>query len=126
MFTIRNIDTATVTSCDGLKRVIKAQLKQEIVLDIRFFDVGFFQGSNVVNIRNVEDLRDIIKLASGSSKAVLWCDGLREEVTNSTCQKRGHCYDSDDDLEFEDSRKHVEIKSVRFRTLLTADECWLA
>ncbi len=62
----------------------KLATTQEIVSDIRFFDVGFFQGSNVVNIRNVEDLReawsDIIKLASGSSKAVLWCDGLREEV----------------------------------------------
>ena len=58
MFTLRNINTATVTSCDSeLKRVIKAQLKQEIVSDIHFFDVGFVQGSNVVNIRSVDSVK---------------------------------------------------------------------
>ena len=59
MFTLRSINTTAITSCDNLKRVIKEQLKQEIVSDIRVFDVGFVQGSNVVSIRSAEDLQEV-------------------------------------------------------------------
>ena len=63
----------------------------------------------MVNIRTVEDLHeawsDILKFVSGLNKPVLWCDGLREVTSNATGQKRGHSYDSDDDLETEESQR---------------------
>ena len=51
-FTLRNINTADVKSCDSLKRVIKLQLPKEIIPDINEFDVGLVQGSNMVCIRS--------------------------------------------------------------------------
>ena len=42
-FTLRNIDTALVCSCDDLKIVIRSQLCQDITQED--FDVGYVRGS---------------------------------------------------------------------------------
>ena len=39
-FTLRNVDMVAITSSDCLKKIIRAQLKQEIVPDIHDFHVG--------------------------------------------------------------------------------------
>ena len=57
-FTLRNIDTGSVLSCDCLNRVIKVQLNKEI-MDGNNFDVGFIQDSNLINIQNIEDLKEV-------------------------------------------------------------------
>lgn len=85
-------------SCDCLKRVIKEQLQQEILPDIHSFDVGFIQGSNVVSIRSIEDLRELWSdMLQSASKTVLWCDGLQKEIVSTGQQKHGLEYDSDDE-----------------------------
>ena len=116
MFTLRSINTTAITSCDSLKRVIKEQLKQEIVSDIRVFDVGFVQGSNVVSIRSAEDFQevfsDILRVANSSCKVMLWCDGLREEMVSATGhgQKCGYNWDSEEDSESEECRRPKKKK----------------
>jgi len=45
-FTLRNIDTSRVLSCNNLKSVIRTQLQHDIVSDN--FDVGYVQGTCVV------------------------------------------------------------------------------
>ena len=57
MFTLRNIPSSV--SIDGLKDVIKNQLKDEVCSN---FDVGYMQGSNPVCLRTKEEIwRTILK-----------------------------------------------------------------
>ena len=52
------------------------------------FDVGYLQGSTVVNIRSSKDLNEVWKDIRRGKNIVLWCDGLKE-MTSKT-QKRKH------------------------------------
>ena len=60
-FTLRNINTVEVCSSDKLKRTIKTQLKDDIIVHEEDFEVGVIQGTNVVSIRSLEDMMDVWK-----------------------------------------------------------------
>ena len=57
VFTLRNVNTSLVSSCEALKTLIKEQLKDDIGA-IGHFDIGFLEGTNIVRMRNNEDLEE--------------------------------------------------------------------
>ena len=78
-FTLRHVDPSDITSSDDLKRLIKRNLRDDITLGD--FDVGYMLGTEVIRVRTVEDLRQMlcdIRKASGQN-ATLWCDGLVDD-----------------------------------------------
>ena len=73
------MDPSDITSSDDLKRLIKRNLRDNITLGD--FDVGYMLGTEVIRVRTVEDLRQMlcdIRKASGQN-ATLWCDGLVDD-----------------------------------------------
>ena len=93
MFTIRNVNTKEVNTCDGLKGTIRKQLVCDIVDGP--FDVGFVEGSNVVRIRSKEDLSELWSaLMKPGCKKILWCDGLADGVESVKNNRRKRALDS--------------------------------
>ena len=93
-FTIRDVDTAAISSCDDMKMLIREQLSEDIVTED--FDIGFVNGSSVIRIRNKEDLSDVwAALRKPGNKMTLWCDGLVERRANSRKRVQGEDVDSD-------------------------------
>ena len=79
IFTIRNVDTTVISSCDDLKQ----QLSEDITTDD--FDIGFVDGSSIVRLRNKEDLIEVWSgLRETGSKMTLWCDGLIDRSTRKS------------------------------------------
>ena len=83
------------------------------------FDVGYIQGSTVVNIRSSEDLDEVWNDVR-REKNVLWCDGLKE-VTSKTRKRKQRADDSEDDFD-EDAdigktscKKKKKVAEVRER-----------
>ena len=75
MFTIRDVDTTVISSCDAIKTLIREQLNKDIVSGD--FDIGFVIGSSAVRIHNKNDLLDVwSELRKPGSKMTLWCDVL--------------------------------------------------
>ena len=73
-FTVRNVSTATVTSVDGLKDLIKTQLLGEVA---NKFDLGYIMhGSSVVSLRSKEDILEVWSNVNKGANIILWCDGL--------------------------------------------------
>lgn len=72
-FTLRNVSTATVTSVDGLKDLIKTQLLGEVA---NKFDLGYMHGSSVVSLRSKEDILEVWSNVNKGANIILWCDGL--------------------------------------------------
>ena len=62
------------------------------------FDVGFLQGSTVVNIRSSEDLDEVWNDIRKGRTIVLWCDGLKE-MTSKTRKRKQQADDSEDDFD---------------------------
>lgn len=58
-FTIRNINTSEVRTCECLRDIIREQLAHNIVDGL--FDVGFVDGSHVVRIRSGESILSILR-----------------------------------------------------------------
>lgn len=86
-FTIRDVDTARISSCGAMKALIREQLNDDIVTED--FDVGFLNGSSVVRIRNKKDLFDVWSaLRKPGSKVTLWCDGLVDRRGAGNSRKR--------------------------------------
>ena len=88
IFTLRRIDTGKVTSCDDLKKLIKRQLRDDIV-DWEEFDVGYTdsskRGDKVISIRSIEDLTEVWREIKAHADMIqLWCDGLKLKQTEST------------------------------------------
>ena len=81
---------------------LKNQLNGDIVED---FDVGFFQGTNVVSIRNVEDMKDVWSDIKKGVKVVLWCDGLKMSKRK---RKPVSGDDSDDNFELTPKTKRAK------------------
>ena len=77
---LRDIVVESVSSIPELKNVIKKQLKNDIIEDD--FDVGVMQGTTVVNIRTVENLKEFWLDLKKGVKVLLWCDALKDETTN--------------------------------------------
>ena len=93
-FTICDVDTAAISSCDDMKMLIREQLSEDIVTED--FDIGFVNGSSVIRIRNKEDLSDVwAALRKPGNKMTLWCDGLVERRANSRKRVQGEDVDSD-------------------------------
>ena len=81
-FTIGDLDTAAISSCDDMKMLIREQLSEDIVTED--LDIGFVNGSSVIRIRNKEDLSDVWSaLRKPGNKKTLWCDGLVDRRGNS-------------------------------------------
>jgi len=72
MFTIRNITPSEILC---VSRLIRAQLKEDIVAEE--FDIGYVSGSNLITLRNTEDMVGLWSTASKGGNMLLWCDGLR-------------------------------------------------
>lgn len=98
-FTLRNVPTATINTCEQLKDEIRVQLQNDVVQE---FDVGYFQGSTSVSIRTSHDLSEIWNDMSQGKKVSLWCDGLKQietPVPKSQGKKRSVDLDDDSDGE---------------------------
>lgn len=91
-FTLRNVDVASINTCDKLKELIKSQLCNDVV---REFYIGYYHGSTVVSIRTAEDLNEIWQEVKKGTKVILWCDSLRQ-TDKSGSKKRRHDSDSDE------------------------------
>ena len=73
VFSIMNVNTSLVSSCEALKTLIKDQLSGDIgAID---FDVGFLEGANLVWMSN-QDFEEAWDMLKGYSKVTLWCDSL--------------------------------------------------
>ena len=87
-YTLRDIDTSKISTVDQLKRLIKTQLQGEIH---EHFNVGYLHGSSHVTIRTARDITDLWADVLKATSVMLWCDGLKTELTKpSTSQKRKH------------------------------------
>ena len=53
VWTLRDVNISNIVSCDQLKALIKSQLYSDLV---KYFEVGYYDGSTVVSIRSAEDL----------------------------------------------------------------------
>ena len=93
-FTLKNVNTAELSSCNQLKALIKEQLCDDI--ESGSFDVGFIDGSNVVRIRTHDDLKETWTTLMKGGKTTFWCDGLFSEVRRQP-SKRGQGRDEVDD-----------------------------
>ena len=80
-FTLRNVDTVYVNSEEKLKLLIRTQLQKDILSGE--FDIGYLQGSTVVNIRNSQDLVEIWNNVRKGNKTILWCDNFRSSKFRS-------------------------------------------
>ena len=70
--------------CEELKKVIREQLKEDIVN--HNFDVGYVQGTKVVRIRSRLDLQEFWQNFK-KSNLILWCDGLKcEDASDNTAE----------------------------------------
>ena len=57
-FTLRNVDIEQVSTRDQLKRVIRTQLTDDIIIK-GDFDVGYYQASTIVSIRSPQDVMEL-------------------------------------------------------------------
>ena len=94
-FTLRNVDPISVNTQEKLKLLIRTQLQKDVSGD---FDVGFLQGSTVVNIRSSEDLDEVWNDIRKGRTIVLWCDGLKE-MTSKARKRKQQADDSEDDFD---------------------------
>jgi len=85
--TLRNVDPISVNTQEKLKLLIRTQLQKDVSGD---FDVGFLQGSTVVNIRSSEDLDEVWN--------DIRCDGLKE-MTSKIRKRKQQADDSEDDFD---------------------------
>ena len=96
IFTLRRITPSKMLSCDDLKKEIKKQLAGDVGEE---FDVGYSEGSKVVNLRSKEDMAEVWKeISKHGDKIRLWCDGLKKEDPGRRKRKRRSDDDEDDDF----------------------------
>ena len=107
-FTLRNIDTQTVCSCDKLKSEIVMQLESDVS---GYFDVGYVKGASLVCIRSTRDLGDVWREILKGNNMTLWCDGLKEP--QATSRKRTHAGPGSDDEFSEDESSSKKKKGKK-------------
>ena len=100
---MRNVNTILIQSPEVLKKEIQKQLKDDILSDMERFDIGYLAGTNVVHIRNPQDLLDIWNEIRQGQKHILWCNGLNE--AESKKRSSSEVYDSDEDSEMQKCKK---------------------
>lgn len=70
------------------------------------FDVGYLLGSNVVRIRNGEDISEVcLLMAKPQNNIMLWCDGLRDN--------KKHLLSESDDETDQPKKKQKKSESER-------------
>ena len=110
MFSLRNLNMATMKTTSELKNVIREGLQDEI--SPKDFDVGYVQGSNIIRICNRDDIAELSSLISKpASNVIIWCDGLRSN------NKRQTQTDSEDDSDDESRR----LRNKRRRSAKESD-----
>ena len=117
LFTLRNIQTDCISSCDDLKKVIKTQLNKDVVDK---FDVGYMQNTSAVSIRSDEDLLDIWDQVHNGKKVILWCDGLQSSHGKSNKRVRPSDLEEEEDSSMEVKSK--KKKNNRSDTSLHVEE----
>ena len=105
VFSLRNVNTSLVSSCEALKTLIKDQLSGDIGA-IEDFDVGFLEGANLVRMRNHKDLEEAWDMLKSNSKVTLWCDGLIVERSGKKGRKRSP--DDADEASTKTKKKKVQ------------------
>ena len=65
------------------------------------FDVGVMQGTAVVSIRSLKDLKDVWMDVRKGGKVFMWCDALKEEhpKKSSSSHRRRNADESESDEE---------------------------
>ena len=92
-----------------MKVLIRKQVDEEVVNDE--FDVGYLQGSNVITMRNKEDIMELWSTLLKGSNTVICCDRLL--VQQSTSRKRPSLdTDSDDEDRPKMKKKKDEKESA--------------
>ena len=110
IFALRRIETEKVTSCDDLKKLIKRQLRDDVV-DWEEFDVGYTnskRGDKVISIRSVEDLAEVWReIRMHADTIQLWCDGLKVEASSRKKRKKNNPTDDEDSEDDRPKKKSV-------------------
>ena len=104
MFTLRNIDTATVKTCSQLKTLIKAHL-QEDVESASEFDIGYLHNNSVINLRSGIDLQEVWHKLINGVELTLWCDGLRKCRPKRKKGRQLDFYEDEEDCEVPKKKK---------------------
>ena len=110
IFTLRNMNQSSLSSIDKLRNEIRAQLKNDVYQN-KHFDIGYLQGSTVVNIRNQEDLSEIWTCLQKGSNVTLWCDGLSKSTSSSACKRARAVESSESEGEVEFHRRSKKKRS---------------
>ena len=112
-FTLRNVDIASITSQGQLKKVIKEQLREDLVKE---FDVGYYQSSIVVSIRSSQDLVEVWNDLKAGKKVILWCDGLKGEDSGKNKKRKQTELDSEEsDEEEADHPRRSSNKKCKYK-----------
>lgn len=99
LFTLRNLESKDMNSCDSLKSFIRSQLYRDIIDGS--FDVGVVQtNSSAVSFRSKEDLREVWEQLHMGKNVTLWCDGMA--VSN---KRKRPCEIEDEEVERKKSKK---------------------
>ena len=78
IFTLRNVNPTSVSSMEGLKSLIRAQLADDIV---DRFDIGYIHSNKIISLRSKEDVIELMSCVQKNDKILLWCNGLRKIVS---------------------------------------------
>lgn len=121
-FTLRNIDTTSVSTCSALVTLIRAQLHEDITEE--GFEIGYLKSNTVVTLRSKEDLCEVWESIKSGNSVMLWCDGMKTPKTTTasgSSKKRPLDIDSDDDNENKKSKrkKKHEGKEEKVESILT-------
>ena len=108
MFTLRNVDTASIKTCDDLKEEIRIQLTDDVKKD---FDVGFVQGSNLISVRSSRDMAEVWGLAA-KGQVTIWCDGLTASHKSRKRKRTEIESDNSSDEDF-DKKSQKKVKKSR-------------
>ena len=105
--TLRDVRPEFMTSCAAVKRLIKAQLSQDITEDD--FDIGYLQGNTVVSIRSKADLELWEGLRKGFN-TTMWCDGMNGPAAQNSSLGRKRSTQDDEEAQKNKEKKKKKKK----------------
>ena len=115
-FTLRNVNPIITKTCERLKDLIREQLMDDIIpYD---FDVGYIEGNTVVSLRTTQDILEVWSSINQGKKVMMWCDGLKEDVTQKSTRKRKNR--SEDDISGFNAKKSKEEKDKRVDKVISS------
>ena len=119
------INPTLVTTCNQLRGLIKAHLKEEVCDE---FDVGYYQNISVVTIRSAEDIAEFWAGIHRAEHSILWCDGLKSQLKGSKCSRDNEESDSDAEecskrLKRKERRKESETEDRVKEAIEELEQC---